>query len=147
MRSPVIGELILKKEPANSHDEFVVAVIKDSQIVGHISKKYSQIMWYFITRGDSVICHITGRRRKGKGLTCGSTIQIYIFIMGPLKTQHLFKTWHLFLLYHIAGNFEREKFLEILKGRNFWKFCKAEKLSARPSVCISGMLITQQSLH
>ena len=79
VQSPVIGEqLSLEKEPANPHDEFVVAVIKNSQIVGHISKNYSQITWNFITQGDSVICHITGRRRKGKGLTCGSTIQIYL---------------------------------------------------------------------
>ena len=48
--SPVIGEqLILEKEPANPHHKFAMAVIKDSQIVSHIPKSYSEIMWYFIT--------------------------------------------------------------------------------------------------
>ena len=49
-RSPVIGEqLILEKEPANPHHKFAMAVIKDSQIVSHILKSYSEITWYFIT--------------------------------------------------------------------------------------------------
>ena len=40
----IIGEqLIPEKELANSHNEFAVTVIKDSQIVGHILKNYSQI--------------------------------------------------------------------------------------------------------
>ena len=38
---PVIEQLVLEKEPANPHDEFAVAVIKDSQIVNHILKNYS----------------------------------------------------------------------------------------------------------
>ena len=38
--SPVIELLLLEKEPANPHDEFAVAVIKGSQIVGHILKNY-----------------------------------------------------------------------------------------------------------
>ena len=64
--SPVVGEqLVLEKEPANPHDEFAVAVIKDSQIVGHILKKYLQIMWYFLHEG-ALSSHITGRRRTGK---------------------------------------------------------------------------------
>ena len=47
---PVIGEqLILEKEPANPYDKFAVAVIKDSQIVSHIPKSYSEFTWYFIT--------------------------------------------------------------------------------------------------
>ena len=48
--SLVIGEqLILEKEPANPYNKFAVALIGASQIVGHIPKNYSQIMWYFIT--------------------------------------------------------------------------------------------------
>ena len=47
--SPVIEQLILEKDPANSHDELAVAVIGASQMVGHILKSYSQMTWYFIT--------------------------------------------------------------------------------------------------
>ena len=54
----------------NPHNEFAEAMTKGSYIVDCIlpEKNYSQIMWYFITRRGFVICHITGRRRKGKGL-------------------------------------------------------------------------------
>ena len=50
-------QLILEKEPANPHDEFAVAVIKDSHIGGRISKIYSQITWHFYyTKG---LCHLS----------------------------------------------------------------------------------------
>ena len=41
--SRVTEQLILKKVPANPHDEFAVPVIGASQIVSHIPKNYSQI--------------------------------------------------------------------------------------------------------
>ena len=63
----IIGEqLILEKELANSHNEFAVTVIKDSQMVGHILKNYSQITYYFITLRGSITCYITGKWRNGK---------------------------------------------------------------------------------
>ena len=49
-----------------------VAVIKYPQIVGCTpSEVYLQITWYYILPKralSSAVCHITGRRRKGKGL-------------------------------------------------------------------------------
>ena len=94
---PVIGEqLILEKEPASPRHEFVVALIKDFQIGGHILNVYSQITWHFITQRGSVVCHITGRRRKGKGLWM---YHVNILIIVNLqKTWHLFETQHLFLV-------------------------------------------------
>ena len=54
--SPVIGKHLILEEPANPYNEFVVSVIKDSQIVGHILKNYSQITCkVFITQRGSVI--------------------------------------------------------------------------------------------
>ena len=59
---------MLEKEIANVHDELAMAEPGASQIVSHIPKEYSQITWYFITRRGSVVCHITKRRKKRKGL-------------------------------------------------------------------------------
>ena len=73
--SPVIEQLLLEKEPAaNLHDKFAMAVIKDSQIVGcTLSENLFTdhvILYYMKGRCHllSSIYHITGRRRKGKGL-------------------------------------------------------------------------------
>ena len=49
--SPVTEQLILEKEPANPYDELIVAMIKDSQVVGYILKNYSQIMWFLLHEG------------------------------------------------------------------------------------------------
>ena len=52
--SPVIGKQLILEEPANPHNECVVSVIQDYQIVGHILKNYSQITCMVFLR-DSVI--------------------------------------------------------------------------------------------
>ena len=63
-----------------------VAVINDSQIVGHTTSKfYSQITWYYITQRGSVICcqmsvillEEQGRTRKGKGLVVPCRFNYY----------------------------------------------------------------------
>ena len=41
---PVIEQFILEQEATYLCDEFALAMIKDSQIVHHILKKYSQII-------------------------------------------------------------------------------------------------------
>ena len=80
-REPVLGRSL----PANPQDEFAVAVIKDSQIVGHV---LSAIIFtchvVFIKQRGSVVCHITGRRRKGNGLEVPSN---YINYYGCIKDQ------------------------------------------------------------
>ena len=61
--SPITDEQsILKKEPVNPHDEFSVAMINNSLIVGHIPKNYLQI--FYCTRWLYHLLYITGRRRK-----------------------------------------------------------------------------------
>ena len=87
--SPVIEQLILKKVPANPHNEFAVPVIGASQIVSHIPKNYSQITCGILlyTQRGSVVCHITGRRRKGKVLEVSCKC---IYYYDSTKTQHLF---------------------------------------------------------
>ena len=59
---------------ANTHDEFAVAVTKDSQIVGRTPSEnlFTDNVVFYYMKGLccalSGICHITGRRRKGKCL-------------------------------------------------------------------------------
>ena len=68
-----------------------MAVINDSQIVGrNPSEIYSQITWYYNTQRGSVVhcpaAHITGRRRKGKGLEISYK---YDYYGGPTKDPTL----------------------------------------------------------
>ena len=78
MWSPVIGEeLILEKElTAHSHNKFVV--IKDSQMsctplensfIVHVVLYYTEGLYHLL----SGVCHITGRKWKGKGLGVSCT--------------------------------------------------------------------------
>ena len=70
-----------------------MAVINDSQIVGrNTSEIDSQITWYYSTRKGSVVCcltaHITGRRRKEKGLEVPCK---YNYYGAPTKDQVLIR--------------------------------------------------------
>jgi len=66
---PSIGEnLEVQVDEGNEHDSFAVAVIKVGQVVGHAPREHSKIFWYFIRRGGSIMCTVTGRRKKGVGL-------------------------------------------------------------------------------
>ena len=71
----IVEQLILEKEPADqSTNKFAVAVMKDSQIVGCTPSEnlFTDHMVFYYTKGLccplASVCHITGRRRKGKGL-------------------------------------------------------------------------------
>ena len=72
--TPHIGEeLVLRAEHGNTVDRFAVAVMKDTNVVGHVPIEYSRVLWYFLQRRHSiVVCKITGSRRlsevRGKGL-------------------------------------------------------------------------------
>ena len=81
---PVIDKQLILEEPANSHNEFVVSVIKDSQIVGHIPKNYSQItcMVFYYTKGFHRLKY---------------HVNIFI-IVDPQKTCHLFESQYLFFV-------------------------------------------------
>jgi len=67
--TPLIGEILFcDREEGNSEDSFAISVIKDGNIVGHVPREASRIVWYFIEHGGSIDCHITGWRKHGKGL-------------------------------------------------------------------------------
>ena len=68
--TPVNGEeLCVVPEDNNNHDPRAVAVMKDGQIVGHVPRELSRILYFFLKQPSSrVLCVITGRRKFGVGL-------------------------------------------------------------------------------
>ena len=56
--SPVIGdELPVEVEEHNTFDEFAVAVMKSSNVVGHVPQEISKICWFFLQkRHSSITC-------------------------------------------------------------------------------------------
>ena len=50
---PTIGEkLQADQELGNEADKFVVKVVKNNEIVGHLPHEYLRTLWYFITQKD-----------------------------------------------------------------------------------------------
>ena len=60
----VIGEgRNCEREFSNRHDSFAVAIMKDTQVVGHIPRTISCTCTLFIRRGGSILATVTGSRR------------------------------------------------------------------------------------
>jgi len=58
-----IGEVLrCEREVGNFHDTFVVAIKKDSEVVGHCPRKISALCLIFIRHGGNNTCKVTGRR-------------------------------------------------------------------------------------
>lgn len=67
--TPFIGEeLTVLREPENEYDCFAVSIILDGSVVGCVPKELSRHFSRFLLGGGEIMCEITGRRRKGKGL-------------------------------------------------------------------------------
>ena len=66
-------ELPVQCEVNNIHDDFAVAVLKNSNTVGHVQQEISRVCWYFLHKsGSEMTCIVNGDRRRsevdGKGL-------------------------------------------------------------------------------
>ena len=67
--TPFLGEeLVLEAEDGNEHDQHAVAVMKDATVVGHMPRYLLPVSWFFIKRGGTITCTITGHRKHGVGL-------------------------------------------------------------------------------
>ena len=67
--TPMLGEkLQIEIEEDNRNDARAVAVQKREMVVGHLPRETAKVVWYFLRRGGSGWCEITGRRKKGIGL-------------------------------------------------------------------------------
>ena len=88
--TPVINEILsCSQEHGNSEDRFAVSVIKDGDIVGHVPREISHVVWYFIEHDGIVDCRVTGRRKHGKGLEVPC---IYCFRAGKSMIRKLRKS-------------------------------------------------------
>ena len=67
--TPVIGEeLDVQTEDSNHHDQHAVAVVKDGVVIGHMPRLVAEVSWFFLKRGGSITCRITGSKKFGVGL-------------------------------------------------------------------------------
>ena len=67
--TPVIGEeLEVRTKDDNDHDQHAVAVVKDGVVIGHMPRLAAEVSWFFLKRGGSITCRITGNRKFGVGL-------------------------------------------------------------------------------
>ena len=81
-------ELPIQCEVNNIHDDFAVAVLKNSNTVGHVPREISRVCCYFLHKsGSEMTCIVNGDRRRsevdGKGLVVPC---VYIF---KGKQKHL----------------------------------------------------------
>ena len=88
-------ELPVHCEVNNIHDDFAVAVVKNSNTVGHAPREISRVCWYFLHKnGSEMTCIVNGDRRRsevdGKGLVVPC---VYIF---KGKQKHLERLINLF---------------------------------------------------
>ena len=67
--TPFIGEqLDLQHDLNNACDRYAVTIIKKDEIVGRVPRELARQFSRFLLEGGSIVCAITGKRRKGKGL-------------------------------------------------------------------------------
>ena len=69
--SPVLGEnLTCLPEPENSHDKYVIKVLKNETVVGHVSREISRYCCYALNSGGKMKATVCGRRENkwGNGL-------------------------------------------------------------------------------
>ena len=53
-------------ERGNVHDRFSVAVRKERLTVGYLPHELSKFCWFFIQRGGTITCKVTGCRRRSR---------------------------------------------------------------------------------
>ena len=80
----IVGEILVDQVPSNPHDPHAVAVLKNTDIVGHVPRDISRIFSFFLLHGGVITCEEIGHRKFGKGLevfqmTCHSRLQISFY--------------------------------------------------------------------
>ena len=77
---PVVGEVLgCTGEPGNRKVSYAVAVCKDSATVGYLPLKYARLLLdvslFFLRRGGTISCEITGRRKYSGELRHGRKLE------------------------------------------------------------------------
>ena len=54
-------------EVNNIHDDFAVALLKNSNTVGHVPREICRVCWYFLHKsGSEMTCIVNGDRRRSE---------------------------------------------------------------------------------
>ena len=65
--TPSIGEkLVAKQEFNNTMGKHAVKVVKGDETVGHLPRKFSRIVWYFLACSGEISVEVIGRWRCGR---------------------------------------------------------------------------------
>ena len=87
------GEILTTiQERGNVHDRFAVAVKKERLTVGHLPIEMSKFCWFFIRRGGSITCEVTGPRRRSRLEQGGLEIPCDLIFKGPTTLIKKLKT-------------------------------------------------------
>ena len=63
-----MGEnLLAATEPENHHDKYVVKVLKENEVVGHVPRDISKYYSSALLCGGTIKCEITGKRQNKRG--------------------------------------------------------------------------------
>ena len=54
-------KLVAKREFNNTMDKHAVKVVKGGEKVGHLPRKFSRIMWYFLARSGEISVEVINR--------------------------------------------------------------------------------------
>ncbi len=66
---PVAGENVaVACEPSNPYDSHAVSVNKGGNIIGHVPRNISRIIYSFLSQGGTIECEVVGPRKYGTGL-------------------------------------------------------------------------------
>ena len=64
--------VLLEREEDISQDQCAVNLLKDSTVVGHVSREWSQCFWHFILHAGIItsVCEVTCRRKCDMTVSC-----------------------------------------------------------------------------
>ena len=64
---PSVGEkLVAKQEFNNTMDKHAVKEVKGDEMVSHLPRKFSRILWYFLAHSGEISVEVIGHRRCGR---------------------------------------------------------------------------------
>ena len=73
--TPTLGEkLSTTAEPENHNDKYVVKVLKDNEVVGHVPSDILKYCTSAILCGRTIKCEIAGKRQNKRGMGLKSRV-------------------------------------------------------------------------
>ena len=94
IRKSSIGEKLVAQREFNNHmDNHAVKVVKGNEMVRHLSRKFSRIVWYFLAHSGEISVEAIGRRQHCKQLCGGMEIpcQLEFNCSNKVQMEHLKK--------------------------------------------------------